>query len=103
MTMAEWAAATCPTLPSPPPLTAPLPSLLPLLHCMHGIRVVRGSPTLPPPLAFPPPITPCFLHCRAFVSCGEARSDALTVGALPQQMHRSATLVQVRGGGGREV
>ena len=36
------------------------------------------------------------------MSCGAARPDALTVGALPQQMHRSATLVQVRGGGEEE-
>ena len=54
-------------------------------------------PTLLSPLCPPPRSSTA---CRAFVSCGEARPDALTVGALPQEMHRSATLVQVRGGGG---
>ena len=54
-------------------------------------------PTLLSPLCPPPRSSTA---CRAFVSCGEARPDALTVGALPQEMHRSATLVQVSGGGG---
>ena len=35
------------------------------------------------------------LVCRAFIACGEARTDALCVDVLPENVAESATLVHV--------
>ena len=84
--------------PHPAPLLLLSPSPPPLLHCMQGVCVVRGSPARCAHRGGPAPADAPQCHPSAGEGGGEEKEEGgmrVSVGALPQEMHRSATLVQV--------